>query len=157
MPTNPLTLQQVKKDALDRELLINVARASLRTKVQQELADSLTEIVVDAVLTIRREGQPIDLFMVEIMTMQHRTESETRLVKGLVLDHGSRHPDMPKRLENAFILTCNVSLEFEKTYVLLALSCDFPSLMISTGRSTQSKCTRIANRDHAWLTLSTVW
>ena len=33
------------------------------------------------------------------------------------MDHGSRHPDMPKRLENAYILTCNVSLEYEKTEV----------------------------------------
>jgi len=33
------------------------------------------------------------------------------------LDHGGRHPDMPKRVENAFILTCNVSLEYEKTEV----------------------------------------
>merc|ERR1712107_639647 len=32
-------------------------------------------------------------------------------------DHGGRHPDMPKRLENCFILTCNVSLEYEKTEV----------------------------------------
>merc|ERR1712083_894391 len=38
-------------------------------------------------------------------------------VRGLVLDHGGRHPDMPKRLENCFILTCNVSLEYEKTEV----------------------------------------
>jgi len=60
---------------------------------------------------------PIDLHMVEIMKMQHRTASETQLVRGLVLDHGARHPDMPKRLENAFILTLNVSLEYEKTYV----------------------------------------
>lgn len=108
---------KVKKEGADRELLINVAKAALRTKLQQELADSLTEIIVDAVLTIRREGNPIDLFMVEIMTMQHRTESETRLVKGLVLDHGARHPDMPKSAKDAFILTCNVSLEFEKTEV----------------------------------------
>lgn len=36
---------------------------------------------------------------------------------GLVLDHGARHPDMPKRVENAYILTCNVSLEYEKTEV----------------------------------------
>merc|ERR1711915_510334 len=42
---------------------------------------------------------------------------ETQLVKGLVLDHGGRHPDMPKRLENCYILTCNVSLEYEKTEV----------------------------------------
>jgi chaperonin GroEL (HSP60 family) len=55
--------------------------------------------------------------MIEIMKMQHRTSSETQLVRGLVLDHGARHPDMPKRLENAFVLTLNVSLEYEKTYV----------------------------------------
>lgn len=35
----------------------------------------------------------------------------------MVLDHGARHPDMPKRVENAYILTCNVSLEYEKTEV----------------------------------------
>ena len=61
---------------------------------------------------------PIDLHMVEIMKMQHRTASETQLVRGLVMDHGARHPDMPKRVENAFILTLNVSLEYEKTCVL---------------------------------------
>jgi len=108
---------KVAKDTTDRSLLLDVARTSLRTKLSPELADALTEIAVDAVLTIRKNNLPIDLFMVEIMTMQHRTEFETRLVKGLVLDHGSRHPDMPKRSENAFILTCNVSLEYEKTEV----------------------------------------
>lgn len=59
--------------------------------------------------------EPIDLHMVELMKMQHLTDVDTRLVKGLVLDHGARHPDMPKRLENCFILTLNVSLEYEKT------------------------------------------
>ncbi|OMH82467.1 T-complex protein 1 subunit zeta [Zancudomyces culisetae] len=51
------------------------------------------------------------------MKMQHRTASETQLIKGLVLDHGARHPDMPKRISNAFILTLNVSLEYEKTEI----------------------------------------
>lgn len=55
--------------------------------------------------------------MVELMEMQHKTETDTSLIKGLVMDHGSRHPDMPKRLENAYILTCNVSLEYEKSEV----------------------------------------
>lgn len=64
--------------------------------------------------------EPIDLHMVEIMKMQHRTASETQLVRGLVLDHGARHPDMPKRVENAFVLTLNVSLEYEKTFVILS-------------------------------------
>ena len=39
------------------------------------------------------------------------------------MDHGGRHPDMPKRLENCFILTCNVSLEYEKTEVNSGFSC----------------------------------
>lgn len=51
------------------------------------------------------------------MEMQHRTESDTSLVRGLVLDHGGRHPDMPKALKNCYILTCNVSMEYEKTEV----------------------------------------
>lgn len=70
---------------------------------------------MDAVLTIHQEGKPLDLFMVEIMEMMHKTQTDTKLVRGIVMDHGARHPDMPKRLENCFVLTCNVSLEYEKT------------------------------------------
>ena len=51
------------------------------------------------------------------MHMRHKLDSDTRLIKGLVLDHGSRHPDMPKRLENVHILNCNISLEYEKSEV----------------------------------------
>lgn len=65
-------------------------------------------------LAIYEEGKPVDLNMVEIMEMMHKTETDTKLVKGLVLDHGARHPDMPKHLKNAYILTCNISLEYEK-------------------------------------------
>merc|ERR1711959_787891 len=102
---------------VDRELLISVARTSLRTKVHRELADLLTEIVVDAVLTIRREDEPIDLHMVEVQSMKHRLSVESKLVKGIVFDHGARHPDMPKRLTNCFVFACNVELEYEKTEV----------------------------------------
>jgi T-complex protein 1 subunit zeta len=56
--------------------------------------------VTDAVLCVRKEGEPIDLHMVERLHMLHRTEHDSRLVKGLVLDHGSRHPDMPSYVEN---------------------------------------------------------
>lgn len=100
-----------------RDLLIDVARTSLRTKIHPTIADKLTEICVDAVLAIKQSNDQIDLHMVEIMEMQHRTASDTTLVKGIVMDHGARHPDMPKRVENAYILTCNVSLEYEKSEV----------------------------------------
>ncbi|GAA5824120.1 hypothetical protein JCM10212_006562, partial [Sporobolomyces blumeae] len=124
----------------NHETLVNVAYTSLATKVHKGLAKSLSQSIVDAVLAIRQvkvappspsstssptaddsdrqvEFEPIDLHMVELMKMQHMTDTDTRLVKGLVLDHGPRHPDMPKRLENCFILTLNVSLEYEKTEI----------------------------------------
>ncbi|OQE28593.1 hypothetical protein PENSTE_c003G10368 [Penicillium steckii] len=102
---------------IDRELLLSVARTSLSTKLNHALAQQLTPDIVDAVLAIHRAPEKPDLHMVEIMTMQHRTSSETRLIRGLALDHGARHPDMPKRVENAFILTLNVSLEYEKSEI----------------------------------------
>nr|XP_020861885.1 T-complex protein 1 subunit zeta-2 isoform X2 [Phascolarctos cinereus] len=111
-------LEEIKiEKEMTREILLDVARTSLRTKVHAELADVLTEAVVDSLLAIRRPGFPIDLFMVEIMEMKHKSETDTTLIRGLVLDHGARHPDMKKRVEDAFILTCNVSLEYEKTEV----------------------------------------
>ncbi|KAG6537038.1 hypothetical protein ZIOFF_002116 [Zingiber officinale] len=71
------------------------------------------------VLCIRKPDEPIDLFMVEIMHMRHKFDVDTRLVEGLVLDHGSRHPDMKRRAENCYILTCNVSLEYDKSFRVL--------------------------------------
>jgi T-complex protein 1 subunit zeta len=43
---------------------------------------------VDAVLCVAKPEEPIDLHMVEIMIMRHKLDSDTRLVQGLVLDHG---------------------------------------------------------------------
>lgn len=102
---------------MDRDLLTNVSRTSVRTKLAPKLADLLTDILVDSILTVKQENEPIDLFMVEIMEMKHRTAADSRLVRGIVLDHGARHPDMPKSLTNCHILTMNVSLEYEKTEV----------------------------------------
>src|ERR1700677_1550444 len=102
---------------IDRELLLSVARTSLSTKINATLAEKLNPSIVDAVLAIHRPPEKPDLHMIEIMKMQHRVASETQLIRGLALDHGARHPDMPKRVENAFILTLNVSLEYEKSEI----------------------------------------
>ncbi|PWN49624.1 putative CCT6-component of chaperonin-containing T-complex [Violaceomyces palustris] len=132
-----------KSTTMDRSTLISVANTSLSTKLHSKLASQLAADIVDAVLAVKPSSDstsvvappqpkpdgsseavsewevrdPIDLHMVEIMKMQHKTETDTQLVRGLVLDHGARHADMPKRVENAFVLTLNVSLEYEKTEV----------------------------------------
>ncbi|KAK0084348.1 hypothetical protein PV325_007202 [Microctonus aethiopoides] len=100
-----------------KEGLLDVAKTALKTKIHANLAEKLSEVCVDAVLAIKHDDKPIDLHMVELMEMQHRTAADTTLIRGIVMDHGTRHPDMPKKLENAYILTCNVSLEYEKTEV----------------------------------------
>lgn len=112
-------LEQIKcpLQTNDKDLLTKVARTCLRTKVKAKVADKLTEICVDAIQIIKKPNQPLDLHMVEIMEMNHKTADETALIRGLVLDHGARHPDMPKVLKDAFVLCLNVSLEYEKTTV----------------------------------------
>lgn len=108
-----------RDNILDRELLLQIARSSLSTKVNSELVEVLTPIVTDSVLNVLDESNPkqIDLHMIEIMSMMHETATKTEFIKGLVLDHGARHPDMPRRVKNAHILILNVSLEYEKTEV----------------------------------------
>jgi len=105
----------------DRELLTCLASTSLKTKLEHDLADQIATAVVDAIQCIAPKNYttntPVDLNMVEIMTMQRKLGSDSRFVNGLVLDHGGRHPDMPKVLTNCHIMTCNVTFEYEKTEV----------------------------------------
>lgn len=131
----PSDLQEPEEDIEnDRELLYNVARTSLRTKLPEDvsfyytthtqLADHLTSMVTDAVLTVKRPGKPLDILMIEQMEMITKDAMDSKLVRGLVvmsgvsneqvMDHGTRHPDMPKSLKNCYILILNVSLEYEK-------------------------------------------
>lgn len=116
---------KVTKD-VDRELLVNVTRSSLSTKIHPSLGNPLCEVLVDAVQTITQERpgdkeagrkREIDLHMVEIMHMQHKMSTESKLVRGLVLDHGGRYSELPSSTENCYILCLNVSLEYEKTEV----------------------------------------
>lgn len=101
----------------NREVFVRTAFTALNTKLDAAAAQNLAEVCVDAVSCVYKPGQPIDLHMVELMFMQHKLKSDSQFIQGIVMDHGCRHPDMPKRLENCFILTCNASLEYEKSEV----------------------------------------
>ncbi|XP_004684958.1 PREDICTED: T-complex protein 1 subunit zeta-2 isoform X1 [Condylura cristata] len=111
-------LEEVKIETeMKREILLDVARTSLRTKVHADLADVLTECCPSSLLQLYEYNSNfIPNFRVYIQSKKHDSIFN-RLVRGLILDHGARHPDMKKRVEDAFILTCNVSLEYEKTEV----------------------------------------
>nr|CAD2150662.1 unnamed protein product [Meloidogyne enterolobii] len=103
-----------KELPIERNLLVEVAQTALRTKLELKLANHITECIVDAILAIRKDEKDFDpdLHMIEIMQMENEMESDTKFIRGLVLDHGGRHPDMPKNLTNVFVLTCNSILAF---------------------------------------------
>lgn len=115
---------KTQPEQFDREFLLQVARSCVGTKLTADLTDVVAPIVTDAVLAVSGDDKEdtvskknLDLHMIEIMTMQHGHTKDTTFVKGLVLDHGARHPDMPRVVNNAFVLILNVSLEYEKTEV----------------------------------------
>jgi T-complex protein 1 subunit zeta len=70
--------------------------------------------------------------------------TETELIRGLVLDHGARHENMPKFIKNCYILTANVSLEYEKTEVhsgfFYSTAEDREKLANSERRFTDERC-----------------
>lgn len=142
-----LDRMKITKEATSRSSLLSLARTALMTKVHPKIAERLTQICVDAVLAIQKPDQPVDLFMVEIMQMQHRSEDDTTLVRGLVLDHGPRHPDMAKVCKNAFILTMNVSLEYEKSTVnsgfFYKTASERESLVASERKFIDDRCRKI--------------
>lgn len=97
-----------------KDTIYNLAYTALRTKFSQKHAEKYSNIIVTASETVR-SGKKTDLKMLEIVKMADIDASEPiRIVKGLVMDHGGRHPMMPKRMENVFILCTNISFEYEK-------------------------------------------
>ncbi|KAI3499160.1 hypothetical protein L1887_34953 [Cichorium endivia] len=72
-------------------------------KIQVEYKTMLDKANGDEakVLCVREPKEAIDIFIVEIMHMHHKFDVDTRL----------------RRAENYYILTCNVSLEYEKSEI----------------------------------------
>ena len=102
----------------DRALLEQVARSSLATKLQGGIAEMMVSIVVDAIQCIQKnQDVELDLHMIEIQHMLTQSDMHSRFIAGIVMDHGFRDPNMPKVVEDAYILTLNFSLEYEKTEV----------------------------------------
>lgn len=103
----------------NRDLLVSIAMTSLNTKLDQDLSLALSEALVSAMQCIYPgPEEPIDLNRVEILAIPRTSaygNEGTQFINGIVMDHGARHPDMPDVLYKCKIMTCNVSLEYEKT------------------------------------------
>ena len=107
----------IKVDPTDKEVLKNIARTALSSKVVAEYKDFLADLAVEAILTVAEkteEGYKVDLDDVKVEKKKGESIEDTILVKGIVLDKEVVHPGMPKRVEKAKIALLDCPLEIEK-------------------------------------------
>ena len=122
----------VSVDPKDREVLTQVAKTSLASKLVSEEADTLAKIAVDAVLKVAEETDgkyAVDLDNVKVEKKEGQSIDDTRLIDGIVLDKEVVHSDMPKLIENPKIALLDVSLEIEKTEFDAKINVESPEQM----------------------------
>ncbi|KAI5171494.1 T-complex protein 1 subunit zeta [Nematocida sp. LUAm3] len=97
-----------------KEVFSSLLLSSLRTKFSENQSKEFSRILSSAIERVTENGSS-DVQMIEILKMLNiDSVSPIRLVDGLVLDHGGRHPHMPKKITNVYILSTNLSFEYEK-------------------------------------------
>ncbi|HDD64228.1 MAG: thermosome subunit [Thermoprotei archaeon] len=108
----------VKVDPLDVNVLKEVAKTALSSKVVAQYKDFLADLAVKAVLQVVEKTDDgkykVDLDNIKIEKKKGESIEETMLINGIVLDKEVVHPGMPKRVENAKIALINAPLEIEK-------------------------------------------
>ena len=102
----------------DRASLLKIAVTSMQSKLISEDSDSLSKIVVDAILSITtKKGDDyfVDLENIKVEKKAGGSIDDTQIVKGIVLDKEIVHSGMPTKIEKAKIALVNSALEIEKT------------------------------------------
>ncbi|RNJ76201.1 MAG: thermosome subunit [Nitrosopumilus sp. B06] len=102
----------------DKASLYKIAATSMQSKLISEDSDSLSKIIVDAVLGIttkKGDEYAVDLENVKVEKKAGGSIQDTRVIKGIVLDKEIVHSGMPTSIEKAKIALVNSALEIEKT------------------------------------------
>ena len=108
--------KKIKPD--DRESLLKIATTSMQSKLISEDSDTLSKIVVDAILSIvvkKGDSYSVDLENIKVEKKSGGSIQDTQIVKGIVLDKEIVHSGMPTKIEKAKIALVNSALEIEKT------------------------------------------
>jgi thermosome len=122
----------IKVSPLDKEPLKKVAMTSMASKLVAENRDMLADIAVDAILYVTQKvGEEYRADLDDIMVEKKPGESitDTKLIKGLVIDKEVVHPGMPKRVEKAKIALLDMALEVEKTEFDAKINIENPDQM----------------------------
>ena len=121
-----------KVTADDKETLTNIAKTSMESKLISDDSDSLSKIVVDAVLKITKtkDGKStVDLDNIKVEKKAGGSIQNTSLIKGIVLDKEIVHSGMPTKIQGAKIALINSALEVEKTEMSAEIRINDPTQM----------------------------
>ena len=116
----------------DRESLLNIAKTSMESKLVSDESDSLSKIVVDAILKIaikKDEKYTVDLDNIKVEKKTGASIQDTHLIKGIVLDKEVVHSGMPTKIEKAKIALVNAAIEVEKTETSAEIRINDPTQM----------------------------
>ncbi len=119
-------------DPLNKESLKKVAITSMASKIVHDNSEYLSGISADAILHVAQKvGDSYRVDLDDIMVEKKPGESitDTKLIKGIVLDKEVVHPGMPKRVEKAKIALLDSALEVEKTEFDAKINIESPEQM----------------------------
>lgn len=105
----------------DIEMLTNIAKTAMTGKGAESVKDSLATLLVESVLSVKEHLRD----RIKIVTQSGSSDAE--LIKGIVLDKGRVHSNMPVSLEDAQIALINQPLEVKQTEIDAKVSINDPS------------------------------
>jgi len=113
------TLEKIAKkvELNDTETLLKIAVTSMTGKSAEQASEHLAGLAVEAVKTIAEKSGgklEIDTDNIQLVKKQGGSNSDTELIRGLIIDKEVVHPGMPKRLNGAKIALLDCALEIEK-------------------------------------------
>ena len=121
-----------KVDSKDKAVLKKVSITTMASKLINPHSDHLSDIAVDAVLQVAEEsngGYEVDLDNIKVEKKPGASLTDTRLVKGLIIDKEVVHDGMPKQVKKATIGLLNAAMEIEKTEFDAKIAIETPDQM----------------------------
>ena len=105
----------IKVTANDQELLKSIAVTAMTGKGSQVAREGLADIAVEAIRAIVDEDGSVDTDNITVEKKVGGSISDSKIVRGVVIDKERLHPNMPKKVINARIALLNAAVEIEKT------------------------------------------
>ena len=127
-------LEQIalKVDPRDKKVLKKVSMTTMASKLVSQHSGYLSEIAVEAVLQVAEKsngGYEVDLDNIKVEKKPGASLTDTRLIKGLIIDKEVVHDGMPKQVKKAVIGLLNAAMEIEKTEFDSKIAIETPDQM----------------------------